>query len=202
MTIYAIVNNFINTSENTDTDRPVWTIISPAAILQGGNPYFVPDFASQFEARTALAIKIGKLGKGIAPRFAGRYVEAAAPAILFVASDFLESVRKSGLPWNPAISYDRSLALGKFQNISIEECAHCDITLSLERHDTTINTTWNAEFLVPGIEETIAAISHDNTLKMGDIILFGIRGSGPVIKPDTRAHLYLDASESLIFNIR
>ncbi len=202
MTIYTIVNSLLSSTEKVDSDLPVWTLISQAAILQGGNPFFVPDFANCFEARTALAIKIGKLGKGIAPRFAYRYVDSAAPAILFVATDLLETLKSSGIPWTQAVSYDRSLALGKFADMTLEECKSCKIEMSLESPTGIIKTTWSAETLYPGIEETIAAISRDNALKMGDIILIGIALSGPEVDPEMRVHLSLNDSESLSFNIR
>lgn len=201
MTIYAIVNNLLS-PEDTDTSSPIWTIISPAAILQGGNPFFVPDFAAHFEARTALAIKIGKLGKGIAPRFVGRYVDSAAPAILFVAADLLRSIKENGLPWTQAISYDRALALGKFENISLEECKNCDIVLSLDYQGSSLEMKWDGSSKGNAIEETIAAISRDNALKMGDIILLGLGPEGHQIHPDMRAHLLMNGSDSLAFNIR
>lgn len=202
MTIYAIVNGLFSSTEKTNMSNPVWATISPAAILQGGNPFFVPDFAIHFEARVALAIKIGKLGKGIAPRFVGRYVDSAAPAILFVATDLLLSLREKGLPWTQAISYDRALALGKFENISLSECMDCKIALSLDYQDSSFEVKWNADSIPYGIEETIAAISRDNALKMGDIILFGISSLGPQVHPDMRAHLLINGSDSLVFNIR
>lgn len=201
MTIYAIVNNLLS-PEDTDTSSPIWTIISPAAILQGGNPFFVPDFAAHFEARTALAIKIGKLGKGIAPRFVGRYVDSAAPAMLFVAADLLRSIKENGLPWTQAISYDRALALGKFENISLEECKNCDIVLSLDYQGSSLEMKWDGSSKGNAIEETIAAISRDNALKMGDIILLGLGPEGHQIHPDMRAHLLMNGSDSLAFNIR
>ncbi len=202
MTIYAIVNPLLSSAEKVNSQAPVWTIISQAAILQGGNPFFVPDFASKFEARTALAIKIGRLGKGIAQRFAHRYVDSAAPAILFVASDLLDSYKSSGYPWSPAISYDRSLALGKFTDMPLDECKNCKIHLLLDSPNGAINACWSAETLCPSIEETISAISCDNARKLGDIILIGLAPSGPQVNPDMRAHLSLNNSEALAFNIR
>lgn len=202
MTIYAIVNNLLSDEGSPIDTRPVWTVISQSGILQGGNPFFVPDFAGHFEARTALAIKIGKLGKGIAPRFAGRYVEEAAPAILFVASDLLKTLRKDGLPWTAAISYDKCLALGKFRNYSLEENQQYDISLTLESSATTIDSKWDSDSFSPSIKETIAALSRDNTLKTGDIILIGVSADGPEVRPEMRAHLRLNGIDSLAFNIR
>lgn len=202
MTIYAIVNPLLSSPEKITSQAPVWTLISQAAILQGGNPFFVPDFASSFEARIALAIKIGKLGKGIAPRFAHRYIDSAAPALLFVATDLLESLKSTGRPWSQAISYDRSLAIGKFTNLSLEDCKSCMLAMSMESTELAFSAQWSADSLSPGIEETIAAVSSDNTLKMGDIILIGIADSGPQVNPEMRIHLYFNNSESLAFNIR
>lgn len=202
MTIYAVVNNLLSFRENHQNDGPIWTVISPSAILQGGNPFFVPDFSDSFEARVALAIKIGKLGKGIAPRFANRYVDSIAPAILFVAADLLQTIKASGLPWTSAISYDRSLALGKFIRIPFEECKKCNIIVSLHSHDTSAEIMLSADSILPNIEETIAAISRDNALKIGDIILLGITGNGPEVIPDMRADIQINGIDSLSFNIR
>ncbi len=202
MTIYAIVNPLLSSTEKANPHPPVWTLISQAAILQGGNPFFVPDFASKFEARKALAIKIGRLGKGIAPRFAHRYIDSAAPAVLFVASDLLEKYKNVGFPWSQAISYDRSLALGKFTETSLDECKDCSIAMTIDSPQGPIVASWTASSLSPSIEETIAAISRDNALKMGDIILIGIDASGPQVHPDMRAHLSLNNTEALAFNIR
>lgn len=203
MTIYAIVNNLISQDKREVQSGPVWTLISQSGILQGGNPYFVPDFASRFEARMALAVKIGRLGKGIARRFAYRYVEAVAPAVVFVAADLIQRLSHQGLPWTQALSYDKCLAIGKFIHVPYDELSECKCTLSLEiSGEEAAQSSWDQELMAPGIDETIEALSRDNTLKTGDIILFGIAGQGTAIYPESRARLYLNATESLGFNIR
>lgn len=202
MTIYAIVNDMLPSASATEAVGPVWTLISPAAILQGGNPYFVPDFASRFEARTALALRIGKLGKGIARRFASRYVDAMAPATVFVAADRLDLLRRECLPWTSAISYDRSLALGRFKTADFEASGSCECTLLLESADETIRTLSCPGDSGSRADELIEAISRDNTLKTGDILLIGLSKEGPEVKPGFRATLLLDGEERLRFNIR
>ena len=202
MTIYAIVNDLLAHDEAIQTSGPIWTLISPSGILQGGNPYFVPDFASRFEARTATAVRIGKLGKGIAPRFASRYVDAAAPAVVFVASDRLESLRCAGLPWSSALSYDRCLAIGKFQPMAYDEIAQCRCAVCLQAADSAEPAVCYNEKSTITLEETIAALSRDNTLKTGDIILTGLSGHGPEVKPEMRARLMINGETGLGFNIR
>ncbi len=202
MTIYAIVNNLVAGSQVAPDSPAIWTLISGACILQGGNPFFVPDFSPRFEARVALAAKIGKLGKGIAARFAHRYVASVAPCIIFAAPELLSNFQSNGLPWTPALSYDKSLAVGKFTEIPFSEISECKISLSLESSDFSSETEWNRNFISPGVAETISEISVYNTLKTGDLILFGLSPEGLSVLPGQRATLTLNGEEFLKFNIR
>ena len=202
MTIYAIVNDFLPRTHFSRIPGDVWTIMSQAAILQGGNPYFVPDFASRFEARMALAVRIGKLGKGIAPRFARRYVESVAPAVVFVAPDLLSDLRDEGMPWTPALSYDRSLALGKFQQIPFDGIASCECSLKLFYDDGFLETIHAPGLDGTPLEETVASVSRDNTLKTGDLLLIGLSASGPEVRPGCRVELSIVGGDKLGFNIR
>lgn len=202
MTIYAIVNNLIEGLPTVTANPTIWTLLSPAGILQGGNPYFVPDFSNVFEARLTLAVKIGKLGKGIAPRFVHRYVDSVAPALVFVASDMLSSLREAGLPWSQAINYDKCSALGKFTNIPYEDIENCKVELKLTSSSGETVTEWSSKDMHQSLETEISNISRDNTLKTGDIILLGLAAEGPKVTPDQRAILMLNGDTSLRFNIR
>lgn len=202
MTIYAIVNEVLSIAPQASQVDAVWTLISPSAILQGGNPYFVPDFASRFEAWPAMALRIGKLGKGVSLRFAYRYVEAVAPAVVFVATDLLVHLREQGLPWTQAISYDRALAIGKFRTLDFDHIANSECSLILQPDGCDDKTILHQALIRPPLKETIQAVSRDNTLKTGDILLVGLTGQGPEVKPGLRAFLSLDGEENLRFNIR
>lgn len=202
MTIYSIVNNLIHGSSDVNDRNPIWTLVSASGILQGGNPFFVPDFARRFEAMTALAVRIGKLGKGIAPRFAYRYVEAIAPCVIFLATDLLMTLRANGLPWSPAISYDKCLAIGKFSAIPVEEIRNVGVSLTLQTAGSETKSEWTSKNALPVLEDTISGLSHDNTLKTGDLILLGLHPTGLEVKPDMRATLSLNGDVSLRFNIR
>ncbi len=202
MTIYAITDSLIADSGAAGISGPIWTLISQSAILQGGNPYFVPDFASRFEARLALAVKIGKLGKGIAPRFAYRYAGSVAPAVVFVAADRLNMLRENGLPWTSALSYDRSLAIGTFLPMEYERISQCVCSLAIESASGCEEFSLQPSASGSSLEEVIEAISRDNTLKTGDILLIGLAAEGPEAKPDCRARLSINGVDSLSFNIR
>ncbi len=199
MTIYAIVNNLIGSQPHP---TPCWTMISQSAILQGGNPYFVPDFAQRFEAHTAIAVRIGKLGKGIASRFVSRYVDAVAPAVLFIAADRLRQLRTDGLPWASAISYDRCLAIGKFTNMPYEDIMRTLGSLSLKALDSGETDEYVFGQVGSNLAQTVESLSRDNTIKTGDILLLGVSEFGPKLTPGLRATLRLNGEEVLSFNIR
>ena len=202
MTIYTIVNDLIDESSGSLNDDAIWSILSPAAILQGGNPYFVPDFSTRFEARSAVAVRIGRLGKGIARRFASRYVDAIAPALLFVASELLERLREKGLPWTPAINYDRCLAIGRFRNVPYQEIPDSRIGLKIKDKDNHVIAEKVESLVSIDIGAVIEMLSRDNTFKTGDIILVATGGHGPTASPGFCATLTLDGEDSLRFNIR
>ena len=201
MTVYAIVNGLSARCAAKD-GALLWSLISPAGILQGGNPYFVPDFADSFEARTAIAVRIGRLGKGIARRFAHRYVESVAPAVLFVAGPMLDDLSADGLPWSQAISYDRCLALGRFSEISFDSIPDCRVGLRLSGKDNQPVSETFRDFPDTDIASVIERLSRDNTLKTGDIIIAGIDPAGPGVEPGLSARLSLNGTDSLRFNIR
>lgn len=202
MTIYAIVNDLIGENNPEVPDEPMFSIISSSAILQGGNPYFVPYFADSFEARGAIAMRIGRLGKGIARRFAHRYVDAVAPALLFIAPGLLESLKERGLPWTKAISYDKCLALGKFTSVTFSEIPLCNIGLKLMGQGDDGLTEYFRTFSNLETDAIIEGLSRDNTLKTGDILLASIASEGPVAIPGHSATLYLNGEQALRFNIR
>lgn len=202
MTIYALVNNIVSGETREIVDAPIWTVISASSMLQGGNPYFVPDFDSTFEAHPAFAIRIGKLGKSISPRFAHRYIDGIAPASMMIAKNLLGQLQRCGLPWAQAISYDRSVAIGKFESIIMEELSQSQVSLTLTEGHSTAVQEQHAERLRQTIEDTIEAISRDNALKTGDIILTGITDTGLQLQPGQRLTMTLNGKESMRFNIR
>ncbi len=201
MTIYAIVNTLIG-DKVIDNQQPVWTLVSPSGILQGGNPFFVPDFADTFEARCAIALRLGRLGKGISARFASRYIEAAAPSVLFVPPTLLQSLRSNGLPWTSALSYDRCIAMGSFKKMTLDEIESCKIGLHISNNSNESDTELTEIFDKTDIGAIVEHLSRDNTLKTGDIILAGITPTGPETLPGSSAHLSLNGEVSLKFNIR
>lgn len=203
MTIYNVIDNhkaFPLPSEGMPLN---WTILSGASILQGGNPFFIPGFANTFEARPTLAVRICKLGKNIAPRFAHRYVDAVAPCVNFTAADLLDSLRNSGMPWTAAVNFDRSAAFGKFIPVDFESIQGMSVLLRLCNEDGSADQClWRPGDLRMGVRDVISTISKDNTIKTGDIILVGTAPKGPATSIGQHAEVFLGQQPSVNFNIR
>ena len=56
--------------------EPVIFMKPDSAILKDGKPFFVPDFSHEVHYETEVVVRICRLGKNIAPRFAHRYYDA------------------------------------------------------------------------------------------------------------------------------
>lgn len=60
----------------TSSAEADFRVIPDSAVGRISQPWFVPDFGSEWRAHLALAVRVGRLGKGIAPRYFDRYVDA------------------------------------------------------------------------------------------------------------------------------
>lgn len=63
---------------------------------------------------TELVVRINRLGKNIAPRFASRYYDAVTVGIDFTARDLQRQFREEGKPWELCKGFDSSAAIGDF----------------------------------------------------------------------------------------
>lgn len=70
-----------------------------SAILKDGKPFFIPDFSNEVHYETEVVVRICRLGKNIAPRFAHRYYDAVTVGIDFTARDLQRKFREAGNPW-------------------------------------------------------------------------------------------------------
>lgn len=88
-------------------------VIPDSAIGRTSQPWFVPDFGSGWRARRALAVRVGRLGKCIAPAYFSRYIDAMT--LLWVpesdahpeCADFMDSAVVCGKWCDPDKDADR-----------------------------------------------------------------------------------------------
>ena len=109
---YALHNKELgHTHENKE---PVIFLKPDSAILKDGKPFFIPDFSNEVHYETEVVVRICRLGKNIAPRFAHRYYDAVTVGIDFTARDLQRKFREAGNPWELCKGFDNSAAIGTF----------------------------------------------------------------------------------------
>lgn len=182
------------------SEDPVIFIKPETALLKDGKPLFLPHFSEQIEHEAEVIVRICRVGKNIAPRFANRYYDALSIGVDFTARDIQQKLRQNGEPWEIAKAFDGSAAIGTWINKE-ELPLDSGIEFSLQINGNTVQEG-NTRNMICNIDNIIAYTSRFFTLKMGDIIFTGTpQGVGKVRIND---HLtgFIDKRKVLEFNIK
>ena len=205
MKIFAVGWNYLN--HNKEMNRallpkePVLFMKPDTALLKDGKPFFLPPFSERIEYETELVVRISRLGKNIAPRFAHRYYDAVTVGIDFTARDLQARLRAEGSPWEISKGFDGSAVVGDF--IPVDEVAGNlqDLHFSLRIDGKEVQRGHTADMIFP-VDEMIAYISRFYTLRMGDLLFTGTpEGVGPVAIGN-RLQGYLGERQLLDFQVR
>jgi len=78
--------------------EPMIFLKPDSAILKKNKPFFIPDFSSDVQYEAEIVLRISKLGKGIAVKYAERYYDALTVGIDFTARDLQSRVLPGGTP--------------------------------------------------------------------------------------------------------
>ncbi len=197
MKIFAITRNygdFLPSSPFGEGPRPVWYEIPDSSILRSGQPFFLPDFSTEFRAFPSLAIRIGRLGKGIAEKFAARYVADSGIACAVVATPLLAELRRDGLPWAAATAFDKCCWLGKFTPGLTKDSEY-----RICSGDNAM--TYRTANLRCSPEAMISALSREITLKEGDVILVALHPEGMILSYPASFTINDSDAESLLLDI-
>lgn len=174
MKTFVFDNNY---SHNVAPDPLSWYFLADSALTNAGKPFFIPDFAKDFEAIPTVAVRINRLGKSVAARYGSRYYAEYAPALHFRASDLLLSQRAKGLPGDMAWSFDRSFIMSDF--IKYPSSGYIEVCL---RKNGVADGAFCSSKMLLSLNEVISRASCANTLKIGDLIVPALpSGSGIAI---------------------
>lgn len=180
--------------------EPTIFMKSDSSLLKDGKPFFIPDFSAEIHYETELVVKIDRLGKNIAERFAHRYYSEVTVGIDFTARDLQRRLREQGLPWEISKAFDNSAVIGTF--IPLEKAGNVNqLSFHLDMNGKTVQQGNTADMLF-SVDQIIAYVSRFFTLKIGDLIYTGTPvGVGPVSIGD---HLegYLGERKLLDFHVR
>lgn len=180
--------------------EPVIFMKPDSALLKDGKPFFIPDFSKEVHYETELVVRINRLGKNIAQRFANRYYDAVTVGIDFTARDLQRELRSVGNPWEISKGFDNSAAIGHF--IPVDKFADIqNLNFHLDINNNTVQQG-NTKDMLFRVDQIIEYISQFFTLKIGDLLFTGTPvGVGPVKVGD---HLtgYLENEKVLDFYVR
>ncbi len=205
MKIIAVGMNYAAHNKELDgtlllPEDPVIFSKADSALLKDGKPFFIPDFTEQCDYETELVVRICRLGKNIAPRFARRYYDAVTVGIDFTARDMQRRLREEGRPWELCKGFDGSAAVGTF--VPVDELTDIQrLHFRLDINGRSVQRGVSGDMIFT-VDELIAYVSRFYTLKMGDLLYTGTpAGVGPVHIGD---HLegYIEERKVLDFNVR
>ena len=205
MKIIAVGMNYVAHCHELHADEklpeePVIFMKPDSALLKDGKPFFIPDFSKQIDYETELVVRICRLGKNIAPRFAHRYYDAVTVGIDFTARDLQRKFRAEGKPWELCKGFDNSAVIGDFVPVNrFKDVQNLDFRLDIDGNKVQQGNTHDMIFK---IDDLIAYVSQFYTLKIGDLLYTGTPvGVGPVAVGQ-RLEGYLEGEKLLDFYVR
>jgi len=185
MKIICIGRNYTKHIEELQNEKPIDPVIflkPDSAILPKKIPFFIPAFADEIHYEVEVLVKINKVGKFIAPKFAPKYYDEIGLGIDFTERTLQSKLKAKGLPWEKAKAFDGSAVIGNFYpktNFNLSE-----IKFQLYKNDTLVQDG-NSKFMLWPIDELISYVSQFFTLKKGDVIFTGTpAGVGKVVPND------------------
>ncbi|MBQ8283352.1 MAG: fumarylacetoacetate hydrolase family protein [Paraprevotella sp.] len=205
MKIIAVGMNYAEHNKELDgtlykPEEPVIFTKPDSALLKDGKPFFIPDFTQQCDYETELVVRICRLGKNIAPRFAHRYYDAVTVGIDFTARDMQRKFRKDGLPWELCKGFDGSAVVGDF--IAKEELpAIQEIPFRLDINGETVQQGYSGD-MIHSVDDIIAYVSRFFTLKIGDLLFTGTPVGVGTAEIGQHLQGYIQDRKVLDFNVR
>lgn len=188
---------------NNGEGRPSLYLKPDSSLLVNRKPFFIPDFAPCFQANPCLVLKINRLGKNIAPRFANRYFSEAAlgynisvPHSLQLSSP-AEKAAAAGST-QPAVgtlstfAFDYSAIVGEFQEytgIAESPWTFQDRHLSLEE-------------LLCEPSRALEVLSQYVTIRMGDMICIDFDTMPIRLEPELVLTAHIAADQTLFCRIK
>ena len=150
-----------------------------SCLLNGRKPFFVPDWSLEIGVTPCMILRVSRLGKEIALRFADRYYDAIAPGEDFVAMDALREAKAAGKPWTKALAFDYSLAIGEWTN-----------------------GEWAKGEWLMSPEEAIVEASKVMTIRQGDLIYIQADCEPRRVQKEEVLRIEVDGEEKLYCKIK
>lgn len=164
--------------------EPEMVLKGDSCLLNGRKPFFTPEGTEEIGVTPCLILRVSRLGKEIAPKFAERYYDAVAPGADFIALDKAREAQAAGKPWTQALAFDYSLAIGEW----------------CEPEDKLTNE--GVKELIISPEEAISAASKVMTIRQGDLIYIQAKQAPRPVQREEIIRIEIDGEEKLYCKIK
>ena len=206
MKIFCIARNYVEHVDELKMGNvpsaPVFFMKPDTALLRNNDPFYVPSFSREVHYECELVVRINRVGKCIAERFAHRYYDEVGLGIDFTARDVQRAAAEAGEPWEMAKAFDHSAAIspefvklsdvgGDVQNL------HFEMMLNGEVRQSACTSQ-----MIFTVDQLISHISQFVTLKIGDLIYTGTPVGVGEVKEGDELTATLEGRKMLDFDIR
>lgn len=226
MKIFSIYNNYALPSQDNKAggeafiekgvvgNTPVVYAVPDTALLKDNRPFFIPDFARPCTYQASLVLRIGRLGRSIAPRFAYRYVDAVTVGVAFTADNLWRDAVAQGLPWDVSKGFDNAAVVGRFLSLSLSSSEELEQVAAYafsvkERAQKGTGETLTQDVSPRVVKcsrfsaaELVAHLSRYYLLRQGDLVFTGFPCAPQMARIDHHLTAYLGESPLLSFNIK
>lgn len=191
-----------NGEEQADSVLPCAMVCVPDTTHTLRNkPFFIPDDIADCRAQVHVAVRISRLGRHIAARFADRYYDALTLCVTFTDAELLCRLREAGLPWEQSKGFDGSVCIGRFVGT---EALHATDESGIFRLNVNGQEVQRANLadMLCNAEQLISAVSKCYKLCDGDLILCGTPSEGVTVQIDSHIEACLGNEKLLDFNVK
>ena len=180
--------------------EPTIFMKSDSSLLKDGKPFFIPDFSEEIHYETEIVVRIDRLGKNIAERFAHRYYNEVTVGIDFTARDLQRKLRSQGLPWEISKAFDNSAVTGTF--MPLEQLGKVDnLSFHLDINGQKVQEGNTGDMLF-SVVKLVAYVCRFFSLKIVDMIYTGIAVGLVTVDIDDHLQGYIGQHKLLDFFVR
>lgn len=177
-------------SYDRESDAFAMRTFPDSALLKGGKPVFLPYDGHEYLLSVGVALVVGKLGKGFAPRFADRYVERVAPVALFEDSTMAKALAGKNTDISMARCFDGAVNIGcMLPPHTLTET----ITFRLEplrgNGSGAKEYGFSAQTVMPRWREAVSFMAQTMTFKTGDMVIIA-REAPIIVTSENRLRVY------------
>ena len=184
-----------------DSGEPVLFMKPDSALLKDNKPFFIPDFSNNIHYELEGVVRINRLGKNIAERFAHRYYDELTVGIDFTARDLQSDLKQKSLPWEISKGFDNSAVVGEFVPKEILQKNEDCLDFSLLKNNEIVQKG-NTSDMIHRVDKIIAYASRFFTLKIGDILFTGTPSGVGRVEINDHLEGFLEERKLFDFYIR